>query len=68
MIPEPEYTARKSSIYDEWQVVQLVDTIAIFPFSPTSHSEAVAEKRAREYAEWKNSLLKAKYNKPTRRP
>ena len=67
MRQEPDFSARKSKIYDEWQVVQLVDLIAIFPYSPTSHSEAVAEKRAREYAEWKNSQLQAKYARHTRK-
>lgn len=57
------YTARKSGIYDEWHVVQLIDTVAIFPFSHTSHSEATAQKRAEEYAAWKNSQLEAKRNK-----
>lgn len=67
MKQEHEYTARKSQIYDEWQVVQLIDTVAIFPFNLTNHSEATAEKRAKEYAEWKNSQLAAKYSKNTRR-
>lgn len=64
---EYPYTVRKSSIYDEWQVVQLIDTVAIFPFNHTSHSESVAQKRAEEYAAWKNKQLEAKNGKKATR-